>query len=55
VATLILFLFMRTGMVLSRREGWMLLGLYAAFVVWVSLESTAVIDTVPGLPPPDAG
>jgi cation:H+ antiporter len=55
VATLILFLFMRTGMVLSRREGWMLLGLYAAFVVWVSLESTAVIDTVPGLPPADAG
>ncbi len=54
VATLLLFLFMRTDMVLSRREGWALLGLYAAFVLWISLESTGVIDTVPSLPPPGA-
>lgn len=55
VATLVLFLFMRTDMVLSKREGWALLGLYAAFVVWLSLESTGLIDTVPSLPPRAAG
>lgn len=50
-ATVLLFLLMRTGMVLTRRESWVLLATYGAFVVWVSLESFAIIDTVPSLPP----
>lgn len=51
VATLILFLMMRTHMVLSRRESWFLLFFYLVFLVWISLESFGLIDTVPGLPP----
>ncbi|MEM1032623.1 MAG: sodium:calcium antiporter [Myxococcota bacterium] len=50
VATLVLFLAMRTEMRLSVREAWLLLAMYVGFVVWVSLESTAVIDTVPHFP-----
>ncbi len=52
LATLVLFLAMRTQMLLSVRESWFLLLLYAAFVTWVSLESLAIIDTVPHFPPP---
>ena len=51
VATLALFVAMRTSLVVSRREAGLLLFLYAAFIVWVSLESFGVIDTVRGLPP----
>jgi cation:H+ antiporter len=50
-ATLALFLIMRTQMALSRIEAWFLLALYLVFVVWIGLESFAIIDTVPGLPP----
>lgn len=51
-ATIVLFLMMRTDMVLSRIESVALLGLYVGFIVWISAESFAVIDLVPGLPPP---
>jgi len=51
LATVLLFVMMRTGMVLTRRESALLLVLYAAFVVWVSLESFGYIDMVPSLPP----
>ena len=51
VATLVLFLMMRTDMVLSRAESWGLLVFYLIFVVWISLESIGIIDTVPSLPP----
>lgn len=51
VATLALFMMMRTGMKLSRTESAILLGLYLVFVVWISLESFGVVDLVPGLPP----
>ena len=51
VATLILFLMMRTDMHLSRLEAWGLLFVYLCFVVWATLESFAIIDTVPSLPP----
>ena len=54
VATLALFLLMRTGMVLSRWESWLLLLLYAAFVAWVGAESFALIDTIPSFPPAGA-
>ncbi len=53
VATLVLFLFMRTNMSLSKTESWLLLVLYGVFLVWISLESVAVFDTIPSLPPPD--
>lgn len=57
LATVLLFVMMRTGMVVTRRESALLLVLYAAFVVWVSLESFGYIDMVPSLPPApgDAG
>lgn len=55
LATVILFLMMRTHMILSRSESWLLLALYLAFVVWITLESFAVIDWVPGLPPAVGG
>ena len=51
VATITLFLMMRTHMVLSRVESVILLGLYVVFVVWMGLESFAAVDWVPGLPP----
>ncbi len=57
LATVLLFVMMRTGMVVTRRESAILLILYATFVVWVSLESFGYIDMVPSLPPApgDAG
>lgn len=54
VATLALFLTMRTQMKVTRREAWFLLALYAAFVTWITLESFGVIDTVRSLPPAEA-
>jgi cation:H+ antiporter len=46
LATVAFFAISRTGMVLTRREGWALLGLYAAFVCWLLLESLRVVDTL---------
>lgn len=54
VATLALFLTMRTQMKITRGEAWFLLTLYAAFVIWIALESFDVIDTVRSLPPSDS-
>lgn len=54
-ATIALFILMRTGMVLGRRESTLLLALYAAFLVWISVESFGLVDLVPGLPPAGAG
>lgn len=51
-ATIVLFLMMRTRMVLSRRESLALLVIYAVFVVWISAETFGSVDLVPGLPPP---
>ncbi|WP_205686747.1 hypothetical protein, partial [Chromatocurvus halotolerans] len=51
LATVALFLMMRTHMILSRIESICLLGLYVAFVVWITLETFAVVDIVPSLPP----
>lgn len=51
LATLALFVFLRAGMELTKRECWALLGLYALFVVWLALESFALVDWVPSLPP----
>ena len=51
VATIALFLMMRTRMLLSRSESAFLLVLYAGFVLWMGVESFALVDWVPGLPP----
>lgn len=49
IATLVLFVFLRTGLVLTRKESWALLALYVAFVAWMILETLGVTALVPGL------
>ena len=51
LATLVLFLMMRTHMVLTRLEAWALLSFYALFVMWTVLESIHIIDIVENIPP----
>ena len=51
VATIALFLMMRTRMVLSRVESVLLLALYVGFVLWIGLETFGAVDLVPSLPP----
>lgn len=46
LATIVLFTFLRTQMVLTRAEGWILLGLYGLFVTWMVLESLGVTGWV---------
>ncbi|WP_226481293.1 sodium:calcium antiporter [Natrinema amylolyticum] len=46
LATIVFFAISRTGMELSRREAWVLLGLYAAFVCWLLLESLRVVSVL---------
>lgn len=53
-ATLALFVMMRLGMMLDRKESWCLLLLYAIFVTWMSLETFEVIDWMPSIPPPES-
>jgi cation:H+ antiporter len=53
-ATVILFLAMRTKLVLSRAESAGLLVFYAAFVVWITVETFGLVDVVPSLPPAQA-
>ncbi len=50
-ATLALFVLMRLGMNLDPKESIALLLMYAIFVVWMGLETFAVVDLVPSLPP----
>lgn len=50
-ATVVLFLAMRTRMVLSRWESASLLVIYGTFVVWITAETFGAIDIVPALPP----
>ena len=49
VATVALFLAMRTGMLLTRRESVFLMVLYVAIVLWVALESVGVTSLLSGL------
>ncbi|MBB3189275.1 sodium:calcium antiporter [Halomonas cerina] len=53
-ATVVLFLMMRTRMILSRVESVALLALYLVFLVWIGVETFGVIDWVPNLPPAPA-
>jgi len=54
VATIALFVMLRTQMALSRAEAWILLLLYAVFIAWVTAESFDAVDLVRSLPPPTA-
>ncbi len=51
LATIVVFLMMRTHLLLSETEAWSLIALYAIFVVWMAVETFDVIDLVPSLPP----
>lgn len=50
LATLILFSFMRTKMILSRSESICLILLYILFLLWMGLENFGVINSIPSLP-----
>ncbi len=50
LGTLFLFSFMRTNMILGRRESIALIVLYVLFLVWMGLENFGVIDSIPSLP-----
>jgi len=54
-ATVVLFLMMRTQMILSRGECVALLVIYVAFLVWIGTETFGVLDWVPSLPPEAEG
>jgi cation:H+ antiporter len=47
IATVVLFIQVRTGVVLSRRESYVLLGLYALFILWMVLEQAGVMSVLP--------
>ncbi|ELY93576.1 sodium/calcium exchanger membrane protein [Natrialba chahannaoensis JCM 10990] len=47
LATVVFFAISRTGMLLSEREAWLLLGFYGLFVSWLVLESIGVVNVVP--------
>jgi cation:H+ antiporter len=48
-ATLVFIVFTRTDLELSDPEAYGFLGLYAAFLLWMGLESVGVIETVQGI------
>lgn len=50
LATLLLFSFMRTHMILGRKESISLIVLYIIFLIWMGLENFGVIDSIPSLP-----
>lgn len=51
LATLIVFLMMRTHMVLTTTEAWGLIAIYFVFVFWMSVETFGAVDLLPNLPP----
>ncbi|MDY6776051.1 MAG: sodium:calcium antiporter [Halobacteria archaeon] len=46
LATVVLFVFLRTDLKLSRREAYLLLGVYGVFVVWILAESVGAVGLV---------
>ena len=52
LATFVVFMVMRSQMVLTTTEAWGLIAIYVAFVVWVSVETFGAVDLLPSLPPP---
>ena len=51
LATLIVFLVMRSQMVLTTREAWGLIVIYLVFVLWISIETFGAVDLLPNVPP----
>jgi cation:H+ antiporter len=49
-ATLLLFSFMRTDLILSKKESVTLLIVYGSFLVWMGLENFGLINSIPSLP-----
>ena len=49
LATLVFVVFTRTNLELSDPEAYGFLGLYVLFLVWMTLESVGVIETVRGI------
>ncbi len=49
VATLVFIVFTRTDLELTDRESYGCLALYGLFLLWMTLESTGVIETVRGI------
>lgn len=49
-ATLLLFSFMRTDMILSQNESVGLIIIYLLFLTWMTLENFGVINSIPSLP-----
>ncbi|WP_276252484.1 sodium:calcium antiporter [Halomontanus rarus] len=47
LGTVVFFTVMRTDMLLSKREAWLLVGLYGVFVAWLLAESVGVTNVVP--------
>jgi cation:H+ antiporter len=54
VATLIVFMLMRSQMVLTTTEAWGLIAIYLAFVVWISIETFGAVNFLPNLPPAES-
>jgi cation:H+ antiporter len=48
-ATVILFVFLRTDLRLTRAESWVLLIIYLLFVVWIVAETVGVTDLIIGI------
>jgi cation:H+ antiporter len=47
VATVVLFVLLRTNLVLEPWEAYVLLGVYTLFVLWLALETLAVVNLLP--------
>ncbi len=50
LATLLLFSFMRTNLVLSKKESVVLLVFYGLFLLWMGLENFGLLNSIPSLP-----
>ena len=51
VATIVVLLMMRNRMMISKPEAWVLIVVYVAFVLWMSIETFGAIDLISNLPP----
>lgn len=47
VATILLFVTLRTGLALTKREAYVLLGAYGGFLLWVFGEALAIVNLLP--------
>lgn len=52
IATMVVFVMMRSQMHLTTNEAWGLIVIYVAFVVWMSVETFGAVDFLPNVPPP---